>query len=116
MNALEQFSRKNRVAVVLAGASGIGPAVARGFAQAGAITDTGSRHRVPGRVMGMVRTLLVLAWLLPLPVFGGTAAEIARAVRENSFDRDECYRVRDLTDRKSTRLNSSHLGISYAVF
>ena len=97
MNALEQFSRKNRVAVVLAGASGIGPAVARGFAQAGAITDTGSRHRVPGRVMGMVRTLLVLAWLLPLPVFGGTAAEIARAVRENSFDRDECYRVRDLT-------------------
>ncbi len=45
----------------------------------------------------MVRTFLVLAWLLPLTVFGGTAADIARAVRENSFDRDECYRVRDLT-------------------
>src|ERR1035437_4135223 len=45
----------------------------------------------------MVRTLLVLAWLLPLPVSGGTAADIARAVRENSFDREECYRVRDLT-------------------
>jgi len=45
----------------------------------------------------MVRTLLVLAWLLPYPLFGGTAADIARAVRENSFDRDECYRVRDLT-------------------
>src|ERR1035437_483628 len=44
----------------------------------------------------MVRTLLVLAWLLPYPLFGGTAADIARAVRENSFDRDECYRVRDL--------------------
>ena len=27
----------------------------------------------------------------------GTAADIARAIRENSFDRDECYRVRDLT-------------------
>ena len=45
----------------------------------------------------MVRTLLVLAWLLPFPVSGGTAADIARAVRENSFDRAECYRVRDLT-------------------
>src|SRR5450759_3206787 len=45
----------------------------------------------------MVRTLLVLAWLLPYPLFGGTAADIARAVRENTFDRDECYRVRDLT-------------------
>jgi len=27
----------------------------------------------------------------------GTAAETARAIRENVFDRDECYRVRDLT-------------------
>ena len=45
----------------------------------------------------MVRTLLALAWLLPIPVHGGTAADIARAVRENSFDRDQCYRVRDLT-------------------
>ena len=45
----------------------------------------------------MVRTLLALAWLLPFPVFGGTAADTARAIRENSFDRDECYRVRDLT-------------------
>ena len=45
----------------------------------------------------MVRTLLALAWLLPFPVLGGTAADIARAIRENSFDRDECYRVRDLT-------------------
>src|SRR5665811_280993 len=48
----------------------------------------------------MVRTLLVLAWLLPYPLFGGTAADIARAVRENSFDRGECYRVRDLTFQK----------------
>ncbi|MCX6629784.1 MAG: M1 family aminopeptidase [Candidatus Solibacter sp.] len=45
----------------------------------------------------MARTLLALALLLPFPVFGGTAADIARAVRENSFDREECYRVRDLT-------------------
>src|ERR1035438_7227496 len=45
----------------------------------------------------MVRALLALAWLLPFPVLGGTAADMARAVRENSFDREECYRVRDLT-------------------
>jgi hypothetical protein len=45
----------------------------------------------------MVRQLLALAFLLPVPVHGGAAADIARAVRENSFDRDQCYRVRDLT-------------------
>ena len=45
----------------------------------------------------MVRTLLAWLWLLPFPLLGGTAADIARAVRENGFDRGECYRVRDLT-------------------
>jgi hypothetical protein len=45
----------------------------------------------------MMRKLLALAWLLPLPLLGGAAADVARAVRENSFDRNECYRVRDLT-------------------
>jgi hypothetical protein len=45
----------------------------------------------------MVRIFILLAFLLPLRIFGSTAADIARAVRENSFDRDECYRVRDLT-------------------
>src|SRR5438045_9586860 len=29
---------------------------------------------------------------------------------------DACGRLADARDRKSTRLNSSHLGISYAVF
>src|SRR3954454_355401 len=41
---------------------------------------------------------VLLALLLHLPAAAaGTAADIARAIRENSFDRDECYRVRDLT-------------------
>src|SRR5947199_3194789 len=35
-------------------------------------------------------------------------AEVAQHLGEN--------RVRCISDRKSTRLNSSHLGISYAVF
>ena len=45
MNALELFSLKNRVAVVLGGTSGIGLAIARGFAQAGATTIASSRDQ-----------------------------------------------------------------------
>ena len=45
MNALEMFSLKDRVAVVLGGTSGIGQAIARGFAQAGAITIASSRDQ-----------------------------------------------------------------------
>jgi len=45
----------------------------------------------------MVRLLILLALLLPVSATAGTAADTARAVRENSFDRDECYRVRDLS-------------------
>lgn len=41
--------------------------------------------------------LVLLLGLAPqLPLVAATAADIARAIRENSFDRDECYRVRDL--------------------
>jgi hypothetical protein len=40
----------------------------------------------------------VVFLLFAIPVcLAGTAADLARAIRENSFDRDECYRVRDLT-------------------
>uniref|UniRef100_Q01WP0 Peptidase M1, membrane alanine aminopeptidase n=1 Tax=Solibacter usitatus (strain Ellin6076) TaxID=234267 RepID=Q01WP0_SOLUE len=44
-----------------------------------------------------MRLLILLALLLPVHATAGTAADTARAVRENSFDRDECYRVRDLS-------------------
>ena len=45
MNALERFSLKDRVAVVLGGTSGIGQAIARGFVDAGAITIASSRDQ-----------------------------------------------------------------------
>src|SRR5450432_3479340 len=41
--------------------------------------------------------LLTLPLAFTLPLGGETAANVVRAIRENSFDRAECYRVRDLT-------------------
>jgi hypothetical protein len=41
--------------------------------------------------------LWALGFLLTLPLGGETAADVVRAIRENSFDREECYRVRDVT-------------------
>ncbi|MEO7650787.1 MAG: SDR family oxidoreductase [Bryobacteraceae bacterium] len=43
MNALELFSLKDKIAVVLGGTSGIGQAIARGYTQAGATTIASSR-------------------------------------------------------------------------
>ena len=45
----------------------------------------------------LVRCVLALACGFSIPLAAGTGADVARAIRENSFDRDECYRVRDLT-------------------
>ena len=47
MNPLEQFSIKGKIAVVLGGTSGIGQAIARGYAAAGATTGA-----VTGAVVG----------------------------------------------------------------
>ena len=61
---------------------------------------------------------VVLGLLFYIPAYGGTAADIARAIRENSFDRDECYRVRDLTivkDDIRIYLSDGHLIFSKPV-
>ena len=44
-----------------------------------------------------MRSLLVLALVACGTLSAGTAADLARALHENSFDRNECYRVRDIT-------------------
>src|SRR5438874_3174194 len=66
----------------------------------------------------MMRWFLVLAFVVHAPLTAGTAADIARAIRENSFDREECYRVRDLTLQKEDLriyLTEGHLIFSKPV-
>src|ERR1039458_3355074 len=50
-----------------------------------------------------------LSWLLDTPSLGMCSFRYSSGRREHQLDRVNL-------DRKSTRLNSSHLGISYAVF
>jgi hypothetical protein len=40
--------------------------------------------------------LLPILLLASMPLSAGTASDMATAIRENTLDRDECYRVRDL--------------------
>jgi len=51
MNPLEMFSLKEKVAVVLGGTSGIGQAIARGYAEAGATTIASSRDQAKVNAM-----------------------------------------------------------------
>jgi hypothetical protein len=44
-----------------------------------------------------MRWLLAVACGFCFPLAAGTGADVARAIRENSFDHDECYRVRDFS-------------------
>src|SRR6266446_3292945 len=47
--------------------------------------------------MESMRVLLALLWGVAGCLAATSAADVSHAIRENSFDRDECYRVRDLT-------------------
>jgi hypothetical protein len=44
-----------------------------------------------------MRWLPVLAFAVGSTLSAGTAADLGRALHENSFDRGECYRIRDIT-------------------
>ena len=65
-----------------------------------------------------MRWLLLVAFLVRGAAAAGVAADLARAVRENSFDRNECYRVRDVTIIKEDLkiyLTDGHLIFSQPV-
>jgi hypothetical protein len=45
----------------------------------------------------MARRFFVLGLLVAFSLAAGPASDLARVIRENSFDREQCYRVRDLS-------------------
>src|SRR5579872_4691403 len=44
-----------------------------------------------------MRGIVTLLFLAQAPLAAGPAGDLARSIRENSLDRDQAYRVRDLT-------------------
>ena len=65
-----------------------------------------------------MRWVVALLLFAPRILSAATAAEMARAVRESTFDRDECYRIRDLTitrDDVRLYLTDGHLIFSKPV-
>src|ERR1035438_10697974 len=68
-------------------------------------------------VAGTPQPASAAAWILSLSTyFGGSDMTTATAVAVDGSGDIYVAGWTDSTDRKSTRLNSSHLGISYAVF
>jgi hypothetical protein len=58
--------------------------------------------------------LLTLVAFLASALYAGSAADLARAIRENGFDRDECYRVRDVSlSKEDVRL---YFNQGYLIF
>src|SRR5256885_6786285 len=62
---------------------------------------------------GALRSMVAAPLLVESKVFG---VLIAARQQAHSFSSGECEFLKQARDRKSTRLNSSHLVISYAVF
>ena len=61
-----------------------------------------------------MRRIVGVLILAALPLCAGPAADLARAIRENGLNRDECYRVRDLTIvREDVRI---YLSDGYLIF
>src|SRR5690625_6031063 len=55
-------------------------------------------------------------WAKPRPATGNQASRLAVALGPADAAARACWASSPASDRKSTRLNSSHVAISYAVF
>src|SRR5262245_62562352 len=88
-------------------------------------TDSKAVKTVEARVNGLIlehktqQNIVILREtegerILPIWIGSGEAQAIRRILSEEAFPRPLTHDL--IQDRKSTRLNSSHLGISYAVF
>ena len=65
-----------------------------------------------------MRRLLVLAFFVHGTLLAGVGADFVRALHESTFDRNECYRVRDITivkDDLKIYLTDGHLIFSKAI-
>src|SRR3712207_7906545 len=65
---------------------------------------------------GFGKTTLLAEWLATTPVESRSVAWISLDQGDNQPASFWSYLIAALRDRKSTRLNSSHANISYAVF
>src|SRR5262245_62665729 len=103
---------EGNAALVTGGGSGLGEATARELVRRGARVAILDLERSPGaRVASELGTGALFA---PGDV---TSEEQVRAAVERAIAAFGPLRILvGCADRKSTRLNSSHLGISYAVF
>src|SRR3712207_7755550 len=64
--------------------------------------------------IGLVRAAFGMSW--PRTLYGAWLVLRANQVWAPPSPRNDPAKARELIDRKSTRLNSSHANISYAVF
>src|SRR5438105_12468651 len=84
----------------------------------------GSIRRLDDRSYGILQTKFAASFVLSMPLYSAiwgsnssrdSSSTCFHAARSKSVT-TEIWRARDFRDRKSTRLNSSHEWISYAVF
>src|SRR5690554_7605328 len=69
-----------------------------------------------GSTLGFVATVVGLGAIFGQMLEGSGGAESMAHYLINKFGKDRAPWAMVITDRKSTRLNSSHVRISYAVF
>src|ERR1035438_2396532 len=87
----------------------------------GSLLPEGGEYRVLesaaiGMAIADINCRFLTANAAYLRLTGYTAAELLEFTLPDIIEEADRPAALDLLDRKSTRLNSSHLGISYAVF